>query len=152
MKVLIELGFDIGEFFGIFENIQKNLVFKKLHYFWVWRLFVVDYCDFGELGVYMGLEFDIVWFVFCLRLKFGLFSVVRNVLKPPLCIVVPRKRRAQRENAAFALKKAYGRKRDTSAVFAKGNSQCVLSHASLSSTRTTELFKRNEVSRYQTCP
>ena len=88
VKVLIELGFDIGDFFGIFENILKNLVSKKLHYFWVWRLFVVDYCDFGKLGVYMGLEFDIVLFVFCLRLIFGLFSVVRNVLKLWFCIVV----------------------------------------------------------------
>ena len=71
------------EFLKIFK-----FSFQKLHYFWVWRLFVFDYCDFGELGVYLGLEFDIVLFVFCLRLNFGLFSVVRNVLKSPLCIIV----------------------------------------------------------------
>ena len=88
MKVLIELGFDIGDFFGIFENILKKFFFKKVHYFRLWWLFIVAYCDFGELGVYLGLEFDIVWFVFCLRLNFGLFLVVRNVLKPSLCIVV----------------------------------------------------------------
>ena len=79
----------MGEFFEIFENILKNFFFKKVHYFWVWWLFIVVYCDFGELGVYLGVEFDIGWFVFCLRLIFGLFSVVINVLKPSFCIVVP---------------------------------------------------------------
>ena len=59
-----------------------------MHYFWVWRLFVVVYCDFGELGVYMGLEFDIVLFVFCFRGFFELFSVVRGALSPWYCIVV----------------------------------------------------------------
>ena len=71
-----------------FLKIFKKIFFQKVHYFWVWRLFVVDYCDFGELGVYMGLEFAFLLFVFCLRLNFGLFLVVSNVLKPSLCIVV----------------------------------------------------------------
>ena len=88
MKVLIELAFDIGDFFGIFENIFKNFVFKKLHYFWVWRLFVGVWGRFGGLGFYLGLEFDIGLFVFCFWGFFELFSVVRNVLKPWFCIVV----------------------------------------------------------------
>ena len=65
MKVFIELGFDIDDFFGIFENIKKNFFFKKLHYFWVWRLFVGVWGGFGGLVFYLGLEFDIGLFVFC---------------------------------------------------------------------------------------
>ena len=82
------IGFWYGWIFEIFENILEKFFFKKVHYFWVWWLFIVVYCDFGEFDWFMGLEFDIGWFVFCLRLIFGLFSVVINVLKPSFCIVV----------------------------------------------------------------
>ena len=50
-------------------------------------MIVVDYCDFGELGVCMGLGVDIGWFLFCFRGFFGLFSVV---LRPWFYIVVLR--------------------------------------------------------------
>ena len=48
MKLLIELGFDMGDIFETFGNIKKNFFSKKVHYFWVRGLFVVDYYDFGE--------------------------------------------------------------------------------------------------------
>ena len=78
----------MGDLFGIFGNIKKNFFFKKVHYFWVWRLFVVIYCDFGEFDGFLGLEFAFLLFVFCLRLNFGLCSVVRSALSPWFYIVV----------------------------------------------------------------
>ena len=65
VKLLLELGLKWGGIFGILKKFFKIFFFKKVHYFWVWRLFVGVYCGFGELGVYMSLEFDIVLFVFC---------------------------------------------------------------------------------------
>ena len=59
-----------------------------MHYFWVWGLFVGVYCGFGEFGVYMGLEFDIVLFMFCFGGFFELFLGLRGALSTWYCIVV----------------------------------------------------------------
>ena len=64
-EIIDRIGFEVGWYFWNFKRFFKNIFFKKVHYFWVWGLFVGVYRGFGEFGVYMGLEFDIVLFVFC---------------------------------------------------------------------------------------
>ena len=51
-------------------------------------LFVGAWGEFGGLGFYLGLEFDIGLFVLCFRGFFELFLVVSDVLKPWFYIVV----------------------------------------------------------------
>ena len=88
VKLLIELGFDMADLFVIFENIFKNFFFKKVHYFCVCGLFVVVYCGFGELGVYLVFMGVYLLFVFCFGGFFELFLVLRSALSTLFCIVV----------------------------------------------------------------
>ena len=85
------MGLKWGGIFGILKISLKIFFFKKVHYFWVWRLFVGVYCGFvycGEFDLFLGLGFDIGGFVFSFRLIFGLFLGLRGALKPWYCIVV----------------------------------------------------------------
>ena len=53
------MGLKWGGIFGILKIFFKIFFFKKVHYFWVWRLFVGVYCGFGEIDLFLGLGIDI---------------------------------------------------------------------------------------------
>ena len=72
-QIINRIGFDLGVIFENFEKFFENIFFKKAHYFWVWRLFVGVYCDFGWLDVFLGFMGEYRVFVFCWGLIFGLF-------------------------------------------------------------------------------
>ena len=88
MKLLIELGLKWGGIFRILKKFLKIFFFKKVHYFWVWRLFFGVWGGFGEFDLFLGLGIVFLLFVFCFRLFFELFSVLKGALKPWFYIVV----------------------------------------------------------------
>ena len=51
-EIIDRIGFEVGWYFWNFKNI---FFFKKVCYFWVWRLFVGVYCGFGGFDVFLGL-------------------------------------------------------------------------------------------------
>ena len=64
-KIIDRIRFEVGWYFWKFKKFFKNIFFQKNALFLGLGLFVGVYCGFGDFGVYMGLEFDIVLFVFC---------------------------------------------------------------------------------------
>ena len=38
-EIIDRIGFDVGGIFENFKNFFAIFLFKKLYYFWVWRLF-----------------------------------------------------------------------------------------------------------------
>ena len=87
-EIIDRIGFEVGWYFWNFWKYLKKLFFKKVHYFWVWRLFFGVWGGFGEFDLFLGLGFDIVGLCFVFGGFFELFSVFRSALKPWYCIVV----------------------------------------------------------------
>ena len=52
-EIIDRIVFEVG---GIFENLEKFFgifLFKKLYYFWVWRLFFGVWGGFGGFDVFL---------------------------------------------------------------------------------------------------
>ena len=69
-EIIDRIGFEVGGIFENFKNFLEFFLFKKLCYFWVWRLF---FGVWGGFDVILGLGVDIEGFVFCCGLIFELF-------------------------------------------------------------------------------
>ena len=55
-EIIDRIEFDLGWDFWNFKKFFKNIFFKKVCYFRVWRLFIGVYCEFGWFDVFLGLE------------------------------------------------------------------------------------------------
>ena len=55
-EIIDRIGFDLGWDFWNFKEFFKNIFFKKVCYFRVWRLFIGVWGGFGGFDLFLGLE------------------------------------------------------------------------------------------------
>ena len=63
-EIIDRIGFEVGVIFENLKNFLEFFLFKKLYYFWVWRLF------FGVWGEICWCEF--IWVKFAISVLLGL--------------------------------------------------------------------------------